>query len=92
MLEKKVKEIFNKKEIIHGVDCLCNNCKTFYIKYIKIPTTKEIFSFNKKTCTWKGQMIMDMTKEELINAFYELGELYTSEVNKNFDLEFSLIK
>lgn len=40
--------------------------------------TKEEIKFNKGTATWKGKMLMYMTREELYDIINDLGELYTS--------------
>lgn len=38
--------------------------------------TKKDLEFNNGTCMWKGVMIKDMTRDELHQAFKELGDLY----------------
>lgn len=48
--------------------------------------TKEDISFNRGTALWKGKMLMDMSREELYEAFEILGNLYTE------CLEFNLKK
>ena len=44
---------------------------------------EEDLKFNRGTSMWKGKMLMYMDKEELIDAFWELGQLYELELKEN---------
>lgn len=45
---------------------------------------KDLADFNAGTATWKGVMLMHMTRTELYHAMNELGKLYRENIlNKN---------
>jgi len=47
--------------------------------------TEKDIQFNKSTAMWKGVMLKDMTREEMINAFWEMGQYYESRLKEKYD-------
>lgn len=47
--------------------------------------TEQDKIFNLGTAMWKGKMLMDMSREELYQAFADLGALYNRELEENLN-------